>query len=282
MKAPRARSAALSVLRLDRWPRWLARIVPVLALGAVIVLTWEAGFYHRVFGFETYTVAKPSAIFNAVAEEGDVLWRGASVTMSEAGKGYLLGGALGFALAVIIDRFGLMERTLLPAVTALAAMPVIALAPLMALYFGRGQTSKVAVVVLLTLPPMVVTVFKGLSSIPNDHLELLVSYGTSPWLILRKLKLPSSIPFAFTGLRVNVPLSLVGAIIAEFFAAENGLGQTMSHALNTFDMPVAWATMGIAALIGVIGYAAVQATERLVAPWDVAFRADSGTKRFER
>jgi NitT/TauT family transport system permease protein len=154
-------------------------------------------------------------------------------------------------------------------------MPVIALAPLMVLYFGFGVLSKIAVVVLMTLPPMAITAFKGLSSADMHLQDVLASFAAGRPDLLIKLRLPWSLPFVFTALKLNVTLSLIGAIIAEFFAARQGLGFRMSYALDTFDMPVAWATMLIAAVLGVVWYQVVVGVERMAIPWHVSIRSGS-------
>jgi NitT/TauT family transport system permease protein len=248
------------------------RILPPILLAVVVIVVWQAGLIHQVFGLESFTLAYPLDIVRALAEEGGQLVRHAAYTLAEAGAGFLIGSIAGFVAALALSEVSWARRGVLPIVSGLAAMPVIALAPLMALYFGRGLSSKIAVVVIMTMPPMAVTAYKGFSSVDPELGELMVSLAATRRDMFRRLRLPWALPFVFTGLKLNVTLSLIGAIIAEFFAAEAGLGYRMSYALDTFDMPMAWGTMLLAALLGVLWYQGVSLVERLAIPWHASVR----------
>lgn len=248
------------------------RAFPAALVVFSLLAMWESGVFHRLLRVETFTLAYPSDIVGALVSEWASLVGHIRITLLEAVSGYLVGSALGLGLAVVLSEMPPVRRALLPVVSGLASMPVIALAPLMVLYFGFGLWSKVAVVVIMTLPPMAVTMYKGVSSVDRDLQSLLHSYAAKRADFLVKLRLPWSLPFVFTGLKLNVTLSLIGAIIAEFFAARGGLGYRMSYALDTFDMPVAWGTMIVAAGLGVAWYQLIAFIERLVIPWHVSIR----------
>jgi NitT/TauT family transport system permease protein len=250
----------------------LGRAVPPIVLGLIVLATWQSGLIHRLFDLKEYTLAYPRDIIEAVAGDGGSLIRHVRVTLVEALAGFAIGSALGLMMAIGIHAVPIAQRAVLPLVSSFAAMPVIALAPLMLLYFGRGILSKVAVIVIMTAPPMTVATFKGLSSVDADLENLLFSYAANRGDFLRRLRLPWALPFVFTGLKLNVTLSLIGAIIAEFFASDAGLGSQMSYALDTFDMPTAWGTMLLAGLLGVISYQVVSLIERVAVPWHVSIR----------
>lgn len=251
------------------------RLVPPSLLALAVLGLWEGGVFHRLLGLETYTLAYPSAIVDTLVADAGTLYQATLITLLEAASGYVLGSFLGFVLAAVLAELPGLRKAMLPVVSGLAAMPVIALAPLMVLYFGFGMLSKVAVVVIMTLPPMAITTFKGMSSVDADHHSLLRSYAADRSDVLTKLRFPWALPFLFTGLKLNVTLSLIGAIIAEFFAARAGLGSQMSYALDTFEMPAAWATMLIAAVVGVVWYQLIVGIERLAIPWHVSVRKRS-------
>lgn len=253
----------------------LRRLGLPLLLGLAGLAIWESGLIHSLLGVETYTLAYPTDIVRAVTDDLSMLVGSTWVTLQEAATGYVLGSAAGFSLAVVLSEVPALRRALLPVVSGFTAMPVIALAPLMILYFGFGLLSKIMVVVIMTLPPMTVTTFKGLASADVELRNVLHSCAAGRIDVLTKLKLPGSLPFVFTGLKLNVVLSLIGALIAEFFSSREGLGFRMSYALDTFDMPIAWATMLIAALVGVIWYQVIVGTERLVVPWHASIRKQS-------
>lgn len=248
------------------------RALPPLALGAVVVAAWQLGAFHALFGLEAYTLAYPADILTSMGSEAGSLAGHVRYTLLEAAVGFAIGSALGLGMALVLSEIPFARRGVLPIVSGLASMPVIALAPLMALYFGLGFASKVAVIVIMTVPPMTVTTFKGLTSVDRELENLLVSYAADRTDVLLRLRLPWAMPFIFTGLKLNVTLSLIGAIIAEFFAAQAGLGFRMSYALDTFDMRIAWGTMVLAAVLGVVWYQLVTFLERIAVPWHVSLR----------
>jgi NitT/TauT family transport system permease protein len=250
----------------------LARIVlPAITL-AVVLAVWQAGLVHRAFGLEPYTLAYPSDIVDTLRGGDGTLLPETLTTLLAAMAGFGLGSASGFLLAVLLSEFGVLRRTLLPMLSGLVSMPIIALAPLMVLYFGLGISSKIAVAAIMTAAPMAVTAYKGLSGYDSDSADLLRTYAASRRRFWRSLRLPVSMPLVFTALKLNVNLALIGVIIAEFFGGRHGLGREMKYAIESFNMPVAWTTIVIAAVIGILWYQLVGAIERLVIPWDPAFR----------
>lgn len=260
-------NAALGPTRLR-----LTRAIAPLVFGLIVLVAWQSGLFHKLLGLEEYTLAYPNDILQAVMTDSDSLLRDVRVTLVEALAGLAVGSTLGFVMALVIHAIPLAQRAALPLVSSLAAMPVIALAPLMFLYFGRGMLSKIAVIVIMTAPPMTVATFKGVSSVDEDLENLLFSYAANRGDFLGRLRLPWALPFVFTALKLNVTLSLIGAIIAEFFASDAGLGSRMSYALDTFDMPAAWGTMLLAALLGIVCYQVVSLIERKAVPWHVSIR----------
>jgi NitT/TauT family transport system permease protein len=257
-------------IRLYRWRRF---IPPLVAL-VLFVGLWQFGVFHALLHVEAYTLAYPSAILDALLEESDSLLSQSVVTLTEALVGYVLGSAIGLGLAVLFVRFNTLRQILEPVANGINSVPIVAIAPLMVLYFGSGQPSKIAIVTIMTLAPMAVIAFKGLSALEPNTLELMHAYASSEVTILRKLRLPSSLPYVFQALKLNVTLALIGAIVGEFFSSQGGLGFFMNHALVTFQIPVAWAIMLIAGASGVVMFLLVSLVERLVIPWHASFRLE--------
>jgi NitT/TauT family transport system permease protein len=246
-------------------------VLPLLTL-AVVLAAWQAGLIHKAFGLEPYTLAYPSDVVDVLRSESDTLVPETLITVVAALAGFALGSASGFLLAVLLAEFGVLRRTLLPMLSGLVSMPIIALAPLMVLYFGLGISSKIAVATIMTAAPMAVTAYKGLGSYDSDSADLLRSYAASRGRFWRSLRLPVSMPMVFTALKLNVNLALIGVIIAEFFGGRHGLGREMKYAIDSFDMPMAWTTIVIAAVLGIVWYHLVGLLERLLVPWDPTFR----------
>jgi NitT/TauT family transport system permease protein len=258
--------------RLIQRSRSLSRVIAPVAVLLAVMAMWQGGVFHRLLNVREFTLAYPSQILAALIENQEPLWRHATATLTEAMLGYAIGSTIGFLLAVGVAMFATLRGTVLPVMSGFNSMPIVALAPLMTLYFGTGMWSKVAVVTLMTTAPMTVTAYKGLTAIDAAARELMRSLAATPAEEFRKLRIPSSAPYVFTALKLNVTLALIGAIIAEFFSAVSGLGVAMNRALVSFDLPLAWASMAIAGVVGVLWYLLVGLVERFVIPWHASQR----------
>jgi NitT/TauT family transport system permease protein len=262
MSAARGRDS-----RLAAWGLPLALFVALLGL-------WEAGLFHALFGLREFQLPYPLQIWAALAARWDLLlFEAVAYTGLEAVVGLLLGSVLGFACACLFVAVPFLRRGALPIAASLNSILIIAISPIAVLWLGFGQPSKIAVVALMTFAPMVVNAFKGLSSVERGPLELMESIAASPRDQFLKLRLPHALPYVFTALKVGTTLAMIGALVAEFFNAERGLGITLSNNIQVARMPLAWAAIVAAAILGLLLYGAVSLVERLTIPWHVSFRA---------
>jgi NitT/TauT family transport system permease protein len=158
----------------------------------------------------------------------------------------------------------------------LNSIPIIAVSPIAVLWLGFGQPSKIAVVAVMVFAPMVINAFKGLYSIEHESLELMTSLAASPQDVFWKLRLPHALPYVFSALKVGTTLAMIGALVAEFFNAQHGLGITLSNNIQVAKMPIAWAAIVVAAVLGLVLYAIVSLIERAVIPWHVSIRIREG------
>jgi NitT/TauT family transport system permease protein len=256
--------------------RWRLLLEP----GVVFVLLvglWQLGVVHTLFNLREYQLPYPDQIVQAVLDRRDVLWRDAiEFTGPEAAGGLILGASAGFACAVVVASVPFLQRGVLPIAASLNSIPIIAVSPIAVLWLGFGQPSKIAVVALMTFAPMVVNAFKGLSSIDRESLELMASLAANPWQVFLKLRLPHSLPYVFTALKVGTTLAMIGALVAEFFNAQRGLGVTLSTNIQVAKMPLAWAAIVVAAIVGLVLFGVVGLVERAVIPWHVSFRGGDG------
>jgi NitT/TauT family transport system permease protein len=274
---PVAIQSAAGAARPSRRTGRLWRVALPAATFVAFLAAWQSGLVHDTLGLEPYTLAYPSDIVDTLrSEEAGTLARETLTTLVAALAGFAIGSGTGFLLAVLLAESGLFRQAVLPLLSGLVAMPIIALAPLMVLYFGLGISSKVAVATIMTAAPMAVTAYKGLCAYDSDSADLLRSYAASRRAFWRRLRLPVSLPYVFTALKLNVNLSLIGVIIAEFFGGRHGLGREMKYAIETFNMPVAWTTILIASVLGIVLYQLVNGIERLAVPWDRSFRDQGG------
>jgi len=244
-----------------------------IAIFVVLLGLWQAGLFHTVFGLREYQLPYPLQIWEAMLARREVLLLDAiPYTGLEAVVGLLLGSGLGFACACLFVSVPFLRRGALPIAASLNSIPIIAISPIAVLWLGFGQPSKIAVVAAMTFAPMVVNASKGLSSIDRQPIELMESIAASRWEQFVKLRLPHALPYVFSALKVGTTLAMIGALVAEFFNAERGLGVTLSNNIQVARMPLAWAAIVVAALLGLALYAAVSLVERATIPWHISFR----------
>lgn len=184
-------------------------------------------------------------------------------------SGLVIGLVVGVALAVIVTRFVALGEALTPFAVAVNATPIIALAPIANVWFGSiGRFSNQIVVVVLVFFPVFISTAKGLSEVHPDQLELMRSYGASELTILKRVRVPNAIPFFLTSLRMAAPLSVIGAIVAEYFGGpQDRLGPviTQNAAFTRYDS--AWAAIVVASLIGLVLFTLAVMAERFAMPW---------------
>lgn len=190
---------------------------------------------------------------------------GAAVyTLAEAAIGFVLGSAIGIALASVFVHSRLAERALIPYVIVSQTIPIVALAPIIVVSFGRGLTSVVIISTYLTFFPVTIAMVRGLRSPDPRALELMRSYAASRWAIYRKVRLPASVPYLFTALKIAAAASVVGAIIGE---APGGVKEGLGRALVNFNQQYItgpeklWGTILIASLAGIAFYVLVRVVE---------------------
>ncbi len=250
------------------------RILAPLAVGAFIIGTWQAGVWNDVWGLQSFTLPRPTDIARAFGDDGDKLWTNFEQTFKPALFGYLLGNTAGLfagALLVVIPRA--LSLRLSGLFAAVQALPIIALVPVVALWFGSGLLFKTVVVAILCFPSMMVYASRGMTHVKDDVRDLLASYEASPWQVFVKVRLPNSLPFAFAALRYTVVLAVIGVVVAEILRARSGLGYEIDDALQAFNTAEAWAAATILAALGIVWYTAVGLLERLLVPWTPDQRA---------
>ena len=187
--------------------------------------------------------------------------------------GWALGSALGFGVAIAIDRLPFLQRGLLPIASLTSTIPLVGVAPIAVMWFGFEWPSKAAVVVLMTFFPMLVSTLAGLQASSRIERELMHSYAASYARTLWSLRLPVALPFMFAALKVNATLALIGAIVAEFFGSPtSGLGFRISTEATKMNMALVWAAVVVAAVTGSVAYGLLVALEQRAAFWHPSIR----------
>lgn len=225
-----------------------------------------------------FPLPAPSQIVAALGANWSVgrwpLQTSATATLIEAVGGLVIGTTAGVVLALLTARFATARELLLPIAIGASAVPIIAFAPLMNNWFGvLNPLSKMMIVAVLVFFPVVVNVTRGLTQVEPSALELMRSYAASEWTVLRAVRVPNALPYFFTALKVGTTLSLIGAIVGEYFGGTSSvLGQVIVASAGALRFDVTWAAIILAAATGIAMYLAVVVVERLVIPWHASMR----------
>lgn len=241
-----------------------------LAIPVVIgmgVLLWD--WLVRWQGYPPFILPSPYLVwqkFLTTVAEG-TLWRHAATTLTELIFGLLLGLTFAFVLGYILGRNRLMERLLSPYIVASQSVPIVAIAPLLVIWFGSGLFSKVLVCALITFFPTLISTIVGIRNVDSDLMDLMRSLRASRWQLFRKLELPAAAPVIFGGLKLSVILSVVGAVVGEFMGANAGLGFLINLARGILDTPLMFVAIISLVIIAQILYLAVSLVERICLRW---------------
>ena len=239
-------------------------LLPLASL-AIILAFWE-GTVHA-FDPPGYLVAPPSAIAVYVHEHIGDIFRHFVVTMEEACLGFVLGSSVAFLCALVLHESRIAREALYPYVVGLKAVPIVAVAPLLVIWFGAGLLGKVVMAALICFFPVVVNVLEGLQSTTTAHIELFHSLNASRWQTLTKLRIPIALPYLFSALRISATFSVVGAIVAEFSGATEGLGYMIMVALYKLDIPALYAGILASAVAGCLFFGSVHLLQIRLVPW---------------
>jgi NitT/TauT family transport system permease protein len=260
-----------------RWGRRLRYYLPAIVVFVGVLAAWEI-LIGAVAAQTRLPVPAPSAIARALVENwGEGSWplaASAAATLFEALGGLVIGTVAGVAVAALTARFVTARELLLPLAIGASAVPIIAFAPLMNNWFGPlNPLSKMAIVAVLVFFPVVVNVTRGLTQVEPAALELMRSYAASEWTVLRLVRLPNALPYFFTALKIGATLSLIGAIVGEYFGGANDvLGRVVVQSASALRFDVTWAAIILGAATGIVFYLAIVAIERVVIPWHASVR----------
>ena len=249
--------------------------LPTILVAVAVLGLWE--FLVTVFNVQQFILPRPSQIGGQVFTEfaawtagrGSILFESGSATFYEAIGGFILGCGSGILVALITARWTVVSQALMPFAIAANSIPIIAFAPIMNNWFGlTNPASKMAIVAIIVFFPTMINTVRGLTLVDPRQLELMRSYAASPFKVLWSVRIPNAVPYIFSALRVASPLSMIGAVVAEFFGGPRAtLGVFITQEASGFNFARAWAAIVVASAIGIAFYAAIILAERVLAPW---------------
>lgn len=242
-----------------------ALLQPAAAIIGLFVV-WEAAV--RVFAVPPFLLPAPSAIAAAFAKMGAAqLFGHIGATVVTVILGFLLSVAVSIPLAIAITASQTISRVVYPLLILTQSIPKVALAPILIIVLGANELPRVLVAFLVAFFPLVVSTASGLLAAPPELIELGRSYRASKLKELLRIRLPYAIPFIFSGLKVASALSVVGTVVAEFVAANKGLGYLITTSMAFFETPVAWGAVVILAFLGMAFFGLIAVMEKVLFPW---------------
>lgn len=237
--------------------------LPPLVVGVAIVGLWQV--LTVAAGVPSFLLPAPSAIAEALRANHSGIIDAALATGKNALVGLVVGILGGITAAIVAVRFRPVDGLLTPLTAAAAAVPIVALAPLLnSMYSTTTDLPRRLVAAIVVFFPVYVSTIKGLRQAPRVHVDLMTSYAASGWQVTRTIRLPAALPHLFTGLRIAAPGAVIAAIIAEYFGGpQHGLGSRIISAAANTAYPRAWAYVTAAMLLGLLFLAAVVLAEQL-------------------
>ncbi|MCS6774005.1 MAG: ABC transporter permease [Anaerolineae bacterium] len=251
----------------------VARLGPPLVIFLLVVVLWEV--LIRALNVPRFILPAPTAIGSAFVNTYGAVLDSATYTLRNALLGFALGCGAGILVAIATSRWTTVREGLLPIAIAVNSIPIIAFAPLTNNWFGSNNPlSKVAIVVLITFFPTMINTVRGLTLVEPAKLELMRSYAVSEFTVLAKVRIPNALPYTFNAFKVCSSLSLIGAIVAEYFGGpRKSLGVYILQEAQLFRFDNAWAAIVIASLLGIAFYLVVITIERRVIPWHASIES---------
>ena len=239
--------------------------LPAVILAVVLILVWQ-GIAMVVNA--AYILPSPIQIVMKLWELREPLFLvHLPATMGVTGLGLLISVVLGLILAISMDWNPRIERALYPVIVASQTIPTTAIAPLFILWFGYSIWSKVLVTILITFFPIAITVFDGLKSSKREMEELLLTYGAGKWDIFFKLKLPTALPNFFSAIKMAIPMSVIGAAIAEWLGAQKGLGYFSKRMMTQLDGAGVFAPVVLLSLVAMVAVGIITVLEHKLIQW---------------
>ena len=245
----------------------VTKVVPVLLI-AILFSVWELVVYW--LDIPRYILPAPSKVLSTIFNEAGVLLGETGYTTVEATLGLRVGVIAAIILGIFASRFALVEKTVMPIAIFVKVTPILAIAPLFAIWFGFGMTPRILIVAVVTFFPMLVNTITGLRSTDHNTVNYMRSLGAKESEIMFRLRIPFAAPYMLASLKVSVPLSVIGAVIGEWFGSSRGLGNLIMVSHGNLDMDTLFAAVFLLASIGIIGISLVSFAERRISFWHPA------------
>lgn len=238
---------------------------PVIAF-VIFISLWQA--IPMILEIKSFILPKPTDVVNAAIKDWHLLWPAMQITIVEAVIGFILSAVIGIGVSILLASSRIIEISLYPYAVILQTIPVIAIAPIVVIWFGSGFNSIIIISFLIGFFPIVSNTLMGLNSVDKNKVDLFQLYNASKWQTMWKLRIPAAMPYIMSGLKVSCTLSIIGAITGEYIAGigggKGGLGYAITVAAVQLKTPYLFACAIAGALFGIVFYLIVSFISRLV------------------
>jgi NitT/TauT family transport system permease protein len=246
---------------------WADRLAPAGAF-VVLIVVWEGAC--RIFSIPSFLLPSPSAIVRAGFEVSAMQWlRNIAATLRVALMGYALAIAVSIPLAVALVNSRFLSRTLYPILVIVQSTPIVAVAPIIVVTLGASDLPRVVITFLITFFPIVVSTVTGLMATPEELVELSRSLRAGRTREMLHIRLPFAVPYIFSALKISITLAIIGAVVAEFVAAEHGLGFFIMFSTSFFKIPQAFAGLAVLVALSLVLFRICTLAQRWFVPWSL-------------
>ncbi|ESX18252.1 ABC transporter permease [Mesorhizobium sp. LNJC384A00] len=260
--------SATSPPRGGRLAAGIAKTIPAAFAFALLLAAWE--LYARYGGVAPTVLPAPSRVLQQAWEHRAALADNTLPTIRATSAGFACSLVAAFVLSALVDFLAPLRRALFPLLIVSQTLPLVAIAPLIVLWFGFGLMPKILLVALVTFFPMMVALVEGFAATSKAISQMLATMGAGRWRIFWLARLPSALPYFFAGLRISITYAVVGAIFAEYAGAAKGLGIYMLNAKNNFRPDLVLAAVAVSAALTLVLFAIAVLVQRFAMPWENA------------
>ncbi len=247
---------------------WLKNNAQTISVFVIMLLVWHFGVI--LLGIKEYILPTPWAAIKTLFEAKYRWPMNFMATFYEVVGGFILSAFVGVFLGIAIVWSEWLKRTILPFLVFLNTLPKIAVAPLFLVWFGYGILPNILIVILISFFPMVINTATGLNAVDPDLLDLVRYLHPRKWQVFLKIRIPNSLPYIFSGLKISSTLCVVGAIVGEFVASERGLGFLLKDAQALIDTPTMFAALLLISAVGLSLFGLLALLGRVLMPWQKA------------
>lgn len=268
---PSAAASSPALRRTERAPLNLSALAfrfaePLTCAGLLVV--WEAAC--RLFAIPALLLPSPSAIVTSFSGLSWQVWLGhVWATFSVALGGYVAAIAISVPLGAALASSAVLSRALYPILVVVQSTPVVAVAPIIVVLLGTSDLPRIVITFLIAFFPIVVSTVTGLSATPTELIDLSRSLRARGGRQMLHIRLPYALPYIFSALRVSTTLAVIGAVVAEFVAAERGLGYLIFFSTSYFKVPQAFAALAVLVTLSLVLFRAVSAIQQRLFPWSL-------------